>query len=71
MLTFAGRLNVGKDDLDACGNGNCVDKSDGHTRDCDEGYEWTLQVNDPERGQGMFEYASDETRLMTVRLGRY
>ena len=30
-----------------------VSTVDGHTRDCDEGYELLLQVNDPERGQGM------------------
>ena len=43
---------------------------DGHTRECDEGCELMLQVNDPERGQGMFGYASDETHSMTVRLER-
>ena len=41
--------------------------SEGHTRECDEGNELMLQLNDPERGQGMFEYASDETHSMTVR----
>ena len=30
---------------DACGNGNCVDKVNGYTCDCDEDYELMLHVN--------------------------
>ena len=29
----------------ACRNGNCVDKVNGHTCDCDEDYELMLHVN--------------------------
>ena len=41
-------------DLDACRTGDCVDKVNGYTCDCDEDHELMLQLNGSAlRGKGM------------------